>query len=301
MPLRDGPKRANLLNHPPAEIHLQPATVRRLLESDCPSLAREPIRLVDEGWDNFTYRVGSRHAVRLPRREAAVALIANEQRWLPMLARRLPVETPVPVHIGNASELFPWPWSIVNWVAGNTAENHCFTSADGSLLVETLVALHQPAPEAAPLNPFRGVPLRAKNEIFEERLNRLGQRREVDAPRLAGVWREACEAPDAEQRVWLHGDLHPRNVVIRNGSLAGLIDWGDLTGGDPANDMACTWMLIEAAPLRREVLDAYGAEEAMVSRARGWAVHIALALIDSGEPRHAPMGRAALDRVLADA
>jgi aminoglycoside phosphotransferase (APT) family kinase protein len=294
------PKRARL-NHPPAEIDLEAATVRRLLEVDCPSLAKLPIWLVDEGWDNFTYRVGNQHAVRLPRRELAVGLIANEQHWLPLLAPRLPLATPVPVYVGKPSKLFPWPWSVVNWIPGCTAENHCFTPDDISVLAETLVALHQPAPEAAPVNPFRGTRVRTKNDVVEERLNRLGQRHQFDGPRLAVVWREVCDAPDAEQRVWLHGDLHPRNVVVRDGSLVGLIDWGDVNGGDPANDMACAWMLIEAKPLRREFLDAYGAEEALVSRAKGWALHIGLALVDSGEPRHVPMGRAALDRVLADA
>jgi aminoglycoside phosphotransferase (APT) family kinase protein len=289
-----------LMNRPSADIHLEAATVRQLLEVDCPSLAEGTLSLVDEGWDNYTFRVGTRHAVRLPRREAAVALLANEQRWLPLLAPRLPLETPVPVHTGGTSRSFPWPWSVVEWVSGCTAEDHSFTPADVSLLSETLVALHQPASEAAPVNPYRGMPLRAKNEIVEVRLNRLGRRHEVDGARLAAVWREARDAPDAEQRVWLHGDLHPRNVVVRDGSLVGIIDWGDLNGGDAANDVACAWMLIEPAPLRREFLDVYGADEALVSRAKGWAVHIGLALVVSGEPRHVPMGRATLDRVLAD-
>jgi aminoglycoside phosphotransferase (APT) family kinase protein len=230
------------MNYPMAEIHIEAATVRRLVELECPSLVEESLCLVDEGWDNFTYRVGKRHAVRLPRREAAVALLANEQYWLPLLAPRLPLETPVAVHVGKASNLFPWTWSVVKWIPGNTAENHGFRPADVSVLAETLVALHQPAPDAAPINPFRGVPVRAKNDIVGERLNRLGQRHEVDVGRVAGIWRETCDAPDAEQRVWLHGDLHPRNVVVRDGSLVGLIDWGDLNGGDASTDVACAWV-----------------------------------------------------------
>lgn len=295
------PEESTLLNHPPAEIRVEAATVRRLLEVNLPSLANESICLVDEGWDNFTYRVGSTYAARLPRRELAVGLHLNEQRWLPILAPRLPLQVPVPVHNGRKSDLFPWPWSVVNWIPGTTAENHEFTSADISLLSQTLTALHQPAPPDAPMNRFRGVPLREKNEIVEERLNRFGQRQEVDGLRLADVWREALETADAEERVWLHGDLHPRNVVVRDDSLVGLIDWGDLNGGDAATDLACAWMLIEAASLRRELLNAYGAQEPLVSRAKGWAVHIGLALIDSGEPRHVPMGRAVMDRLLADA
>lgn len=288
------------MNRPLAEIAVDVPMVRRLLEVECSSLAQESIRLVDEGWDNFTFRVGERHAVRLPRREVAVALLANEQRWLPLIAARIPLETPVSVYAGKASAGFPWPWSVVNWIPGSTAEHHAFRPADVSMLAETLTALHQPAAQAAPVNPFRGGPVHAKDDLVSERLNRLGRRCDVDGGRIAAIWREACDAPDAEQRVWLHGDLHPRNVVIRDGSLAGLIDWGDLNGGDASTDVACVWLVIDSAPLRQEFLNAYGADDALVCRARGWALHFGLALLDSGEHRHVPMGQAALNRVLAD-
>jgi aminoglycoside phosphotransferase (APT) family kinase protein len=288
------------LSFPAAEIRLDVTAVRRLLEVDCPSLSEETISLVDEGWDNLTYRVGSRHAVRLPRRAAAAGLLANEQKWLPILAPRLPLATPVPVHIGKPGTLFPWPWSVVNWIPGNTAEHHCFTSADISLLAETLIALHQPAPEAAPKNPFRGVSVRTKDDLVQERLYNLEQSDGVTAQRLAAAWRDVCHALDTEQRVWLHGDLHARNVVVNESRLMGIIDWGDLNGGDPANDLACAWTLIESALLRREILEAYKADDALVRRAIGWAIHFGLTLMNSGEPRHVPMGRAVLDRVLAD-
>lgn len=289
------------MSFPPAEIHVDVATVRWLLEVDCPSLACGAISLVDEGWDNFTYRVGNQYAVRLPRRKAAVGLLANEQNWLPILAPRLPLATPVPMHIGKPGTLFPWPWSVVNWIPGNTAEHHCFTPADVSLLVKTLIALHQPAPETAPRSSFRGVSVRTKDHLVQERLYGLEQRGEAIARRLAAVWRDACLAPETGQRVWLHGDLHSRNVVIHESRLAGLIDWGDLNGGDPATDLACAWTLIEEAPLRRAFLEAYAADKELVKRAKGWAIHMGLAMAASGEPRHVSMGRAALDRVLEDA
>jgi aminoglycoside phosphotransferase (APT) family kinase protein len=98
----------------------------------------------------------------------------------------------------------------------------------------------------------------------------------------------------------VHGDLHPRNVVVRNGALAGLIDWGDLNGGDAATDVSCAWMLIADARRRREFLAAYGPGEALVCRARGWAVHLGLAHLESNEPRHTQIGLATLERVLAD-
>jgi aminoglycoside phosphotransferase (APT) family kinase protein len=291
------------LKHPPAEIQLDAETVRRLLDEQCPEFAGEPLQLVDEGWDNYTFLTGPshsgrNHAARLPRREAAVVLVANEQRWLPLLAPRLPLAVPAPIFAGRPSKLFPWPWSVVTWIPGTTAERHNFGSTDTRLLAETLLALHQPAPADAPENPFRGVPLAKRNDAFGERLHGLHQHPGVDTARLAAIWREACAAPPARERRWLHGDLHPRNIVIREGALVGIIDWGDLAGGDVATDLACGWLLL-GAERRREFLAAYGADEALVARAKGWAALMGLALLVSGESRHTPLGAKTLERVIS--
>jgi aminoglycoside phosphotransferase (APT) family kinase protein len=282
-------------------VEVDEATVRTLLDAQCPRFAGEPLRLVDEGWDNVTFLLGERHAVRLPRRDAAVALLLNEQRWLPVLAARIPLSVPVPVHLGAPSASFRWPWSVVAWVPGDTAERHRFGAADVALLAETLLALHQPAPEDAPRNLVRGVPLRDRAEVVVGRLDRLARHAGVDVASVDAVWREACSVPASEERRWMHGDLHPRNVVVRDGALAGLIDWGDMNGGDVATDLACTWTLVDGGARRRALLDAYGASAAMAMRALGWAVHMGLMLADSGEPRHVPLGLTTLERVLEDA
>lgn len=289
------------MTRPPAEVRVDEATVRALLEGGCPELAREPLRLLDEGWDNVTFRLGERYAVRLPRREAAVALLQHEQRWLPVLGQGLPLEVPVPVHVGAPSAAFKWPWSVVAWVPGDTAERHRFSSADVALLARTLRILHRTAPEDAPKNLVRGVPLRTRDGVVAERLERLTRHPAVDATGVRAVWSEACAVPENGERRWMHGDLHPRNVVIRNGVLAGLIDWGDMNGGDAATDLASAWTLIDRSARRRQLLDAYGASEVVAMRARGWAVHMGLAMADSGEARHVPIGLATLERVLEDA
>lgn len=289
------------MRHPSAEVHVDITTVRRLLEAECPGLAGQPIRLVGEGWDNYTFRVGEQHAVRLPRREAAVALLRNEQRWLPALATRLPLRVPVPVHSGEPGELFAWPWSVVKWIRGRTAEGYGFQAADAVLLAQALAALHEPAPENAPTNPARGVSLQMRTEAVQERLDRLRGSPGIDGSRLRALWREACTVPMPGERRWLHGDLHPFNVLVRDGALVAFIDWGDVSGGDVATDIACAWMLLESVRLRREFLDAYDASEALIQRALGWAIHIGLLLVTSGEPRHVPLGLATLQRVVAEA
>lgn len=275
--------------------------MRALLAEQRPDHAQAPLRRVDEGWDNVTYLLGDEHAVRLPRRRAAVALLLHEQRWLPELARDLPVETPLPVHLGTPGTAFRWPWSVVRWVAGETAEHHVLTRNDVATLAETLRTLHRRAPAEAPGNPFRGVPLRTRTEAVEARLEAVGVRAGVDLGRIRALWEDAVAAPETWEPRWMHGDLHPRNVVVRDGLVVGLIDWGDLNGGDASTDLACAWTLVDDSDVRGELLAAYGATDAEVRRARGWAVHMGLGLVDSEEPRHVPLGAATLRRVASDA
>ena len=108
--------------------------------------------------------------------------------------------------------------------------------------------------------------------------------------------------------IWLHGDLHPANVVVRDGTLAGVIDFGELCAGDPATDLSAAWILLPADAASR-FFDAYEqADEATVTRARGWAVLRALNLIaigrsgrlgrPGGKPTWEPAGYATLERVL---
>jgi aminoglycoside phosphotransferase (APT) family kinase protein len=109
--------------------------------------------------------------------------------------------------------------------------------------------------------------------------------------------------------VWLHGDLHPANVVVSGGTLAGVLDFGELCAGDPATDLAAAWVLLPAGTASR-FFDAYAmADEATIRRARGLAVLRAFVLIGigqageqgllGGKPTWLPAGWAALERVLA--
>jgi aminoglycoside phosphotransferase (APT) family kinase protein len=111
----------------------------------------------------------------------------------------------------------------------------------------------------------------------------------------------ALEAPLDVGPTWLHGDLHPRNVLVEGGALSGIIDWGDITAGDAATDLAAIWMLFDDANARRAALNAYGwLSPATLARARGWAVHLGATLLDTGlvdNPRHARIGERTLLRL----
>jgi aminoglycoside phosphotransferase (APT) family kinase protein len=287
-------------------LEISKSLVQSLLEEQHPDLAPLDLRLVDGGWDNQQWRLGDELAVRMPRTPRAPELLRTEQRWLPVLAPRLPLPIPTPVRIGEPSEQFPRTWTITTWVAGEPADRAPITSqSDAEVLAGFLKALHQDAPADGPTSSSRGVSLKGAGGFDEwisyAPVEQIGQLREI--------WVDAVAAPDWDRPpVWVHGDLHPANVVTSNGSLAGVIDFGDLSTGDPATDLAAAWVLLPegaATPF----LTAYGVDAPTIRRARGWAALRALMLLSIGEagrknlrggkPTWHPAGTAAINRLRA--
>lgn len=164
-----------------------------------------------------------------------------------------------------------------------------------------LRSLHVPAPADAPANPFRGVPLSQRAEAVEVRMQRLASTTALITPQIRRIWQVAVQAPLDQPPTWLHGDLHPRNVLVEHGVITGIIDWGDLTAGDVATDLAAIWMLFADPDARQVALAAYGdLSGATLQRARGWAVMFGVMLLDSGlvdNPRNAVIGARTLQRV----
>jgi aminoglycoside phosphotransferase (APT) family kinase protein len=232
---------------PAAEIDVTPDLVRALLTEQHPDLATLPLRRVARGWDNDIYRLGGELSVRLPRRLAGAVLILHEQRWLSEIAAGLPLPVPVPVRVGAPGSGYPWTWSVCPWLPGTEIE-HCEPDdwrAAARQLGEFLAAVHRPAPPEAPANPYRGVPLADRAAIFAAGLDLLDAG--IDPALLMDEWHRASEAdPWQHPPVWLHGDVHPLNVLVDGGRISAVIDFGDMTAGDPASDLAVAWMLLSA-------------------------------------------------------
>jgi aminoglycoside phosphotransferase (APT) family kinase protein len=291
------------------ELRFEQDLVRALLRDQHPDLADLELRDVSGGWDNQQWRLGDELAVRLPRTERAPALLHTERTWLPVLADRLPLPTPVPVRVGKPSSLFEHTWTITRWVVGEPADRAPITRIEAAeVLAGFLRALHHRAPADAPANPLRGIPLARLQEGVDSWFELLADYPDAGAARE--VWDRAVAAPAWQGApLWLHGDLHPANVVVRDGILAGVIDFGEMCAGDPATDLSAAWILLPAGAASR-FFDAYErADEATVTRARGWAVLRALGLIGigqagrlgrpGGKPTWEPAGYATLERVLA--
>ena len=280
----------------------------QLLLDQHPDLAHLPLRLVDEGWDNVVFRLGEDMAVRFPRRALTAPLIEHEQRWLPEIAPRLPVPVPTPIRIGRAGSGFPWGWSVVPWFNGQTALDAPGTDLQRLVgpLGRFLRALHQPAPADAPHNPWRSIPLDARTERLHEHLDQL--RDTVNRERVLAVWDRVVVTPRwPGPPMWIHGDLHPGNLLINDGELAAVLDFGDLTSGDPATDLSVMWMLLPPEQ-RHALFTATGrtrsnpADDQMWRRARGWALAIGIAVIALGREGNAlaELGKRTVEAALGD-
>ncbi|MFE1168354.1 aminoglycoside phosphotransferase family protein [Nocardiopsis sp. NPDC058789] len=282
------------------------ALVRTLLEEQHPDLSGLALREVEGGWDNRMWRLGEDLAVRMPRSPRAPELLRAEHRWLPDLAPRLPLPVPVPMRLGAPSARFPNLWSVTTWVSGHPADLAPVTRGTRALAA-FLTELHRTAPEEVPLNPLRGGHPREAVEDLEEYARGIADPAHMDG--ILEVWQAVADAPAWHlPPVWLHADLHPANVVNREGALAGVLDFGELCAGDPATDLAAAWVLLPDGSADAFFAE-YPADEATVLRARGWALLRSLVLIQigragdqglpGGKPTWKPAGEKALSRVLA--
>ncbi|KQV07116.1 aminoglycoside phosphotransferase family protein [Leifsonia sp. Root112D2] len=298
------------MDMPAAELDVHAALVARLVDEQHPDLA-DKVTLVANGWDNALFRLGESLSVRLPRREAAAELVLNEQRWLPVLAPQLPRPTPVPVRAGVSTDYYPWAWSITPWFEATAAAelDAAARAPVAAELAEFLVALHTEAPADAPYNPVRGVPLVSRTHAVHDRL--AGGSIE-HADEIAALWGRLVETPAwSRPPLWLHGDPHPANILLttdasgRPTRLAAVIDFGDVTAGDPATDLAAAWLVFdaEARAAFRSRTDALAAvDDDTWLRARGWALNMgtAIAAFSDDNPRLAAIGAHALEQVLLD-
>ena len=290
-------------NKPVAEVVVDADVARRLIAAQHPDLADLDLVPVAEGWDNAIFRLGPDLVVRLPRRAAGAALVESEIRWVPGLAPSLPLPVPTPVRVGRPDQGYPWAWTICRWQDGRvwSASPPADPIAAASTLGAFLAALHRPAPPDAPANPFRGVALPDLDERVRRRAERLSGL--VDRPAVLARWDELVATdPWPGPPVWLHGDLHAGNIVVRDGAVAAVIDLGDLTAGDPATDLSAAWMVLPAEA-RAVFRSAVGAvDDATWDRARAWALSLALAHLESSadDPTMARVANLALDAVVVD-
>jgi aminoglycoside phosphotransferase (APT) family kinase protein len=253
---------------------------RRLVDSQFPQFAELPIAAVEvDGWDNRTFRLGTELTVRMPSGPWYAQQVEKEQRWLPVLAARLPLAIPLPVAKGAPADGYPYPWSVYRWLDGRPAASAgvedpvAFAEAIGGFLVGLRNANTAGGPVPGEHNFFRGAPPAVYEDETYRAIDRLGDR--IDGPLARRIWAEAVSSRWTAEPVWFHGDIAVANLLVRDGRLSAVIDFGTSGVGDPACDLVLAWTLFDGAA-REAFRRAVDLDDDTWARARGWALWKAL-------------------------
>lgn len=298
----------------PDEASIDTGLVRRLLAAQFPQWAELPVSPVPlSGMDNATFRLGTDMSVRLPRYPRWVGQVEREQRWLPILAPRLPLRVPEPLAMGAPAEGYPFPWSVYRWLEGETATSGGLADPVQAAtdLAGFVAALQRIDPAGGPgpqwSNAFRGVPMGdGRDSIAVEARVRpkiAALKGMVDTDKVTAVWEAALAAPAWDgPPVWLHGDLATGNLLAAEGRLSAVIDFGTLAVGDPACDLLPAWKFLPAEA-RGAFRAALGVDDATWARGRGWALASSLPVPDDpffDDPARVTTALHHLDEILAD-
>ena len=289
------------------QAHTDVELVRRLLAGQLPQWADLPIRPVEsDGTDHDIYRIGDQLSVRMPRMAWATEQAAKEAEWLPKLAPHLPLTLPEQVAAGRPGEGYPFDWSVYTWLPGanalGTIEDLSQAAVD---LAAFLRALQEVDTTGAPARPpgSRGGPLADgdRDDDVRRSIAALGTR--IDGAAALRSWEESLAAPTwGGSEVWLHADLLPGNLLVVDGRLTAVIDWGCLNVGDPACDLQPAWNMFEGASRSRFRAE-LEVDDAAWLRGRGWTLWQAVNALPyywDTNPGMVRQASHALSEVLAD-
>lgn len=257
--------------------------VHQLLAQQFPQWASLPLaEVATPGWCNRAFRLGDELLVRLPRHEAYAAQVEKEQQWLPLLAPHLPLPIPAPVGLGRPQGRYPWHWSVYRWLPGDTARPERVSDMLGlaSDLGRFLQALQRidaaGGPPPSDHNFHRGGELAVYDAQTREAIGLLQGR--IDTAAATRMWEAALATSWTRPPVWLHGDVSVGNLLVREGRLVAVIDFGNAAVGDPACDLAPAWTVFDRHA-RAALREALPLDEATWLRGRAWVLWKALILV----------------------
>jgi len=271
------------------KIHIDVPLVRRLIATQFPQWADLEIKPVEfSGWDNKTFHLGQHMTVRLPSHAEYSEQVEKEQYWLPKLASHLTLPIAMPLAMGKPTLKYPLHWSIYKWLEGSTAsiERINDLSAFAKVLAEFLSSLQQCDATGGPLagkhNFYRGGDLATYDSETKHAIENLADK--TYAKGATAVWNLALASTWQHPPVWVHGDIAIGNLLVSNGQLKAVIDFGQLGIGDPACDLAIAWTLFTGES-REAFRSTLKLDNATWARGRGWALWKALCWAFPGEKR----------------
>ncbi len=283
------------------------STVRQLIATQFPDWKELPIRPVtSSGWDNITFHLGDFMLIRMPSASAYALQVEKEQQWLPKLAPLLPLPIPVPLAIGKPAYGYPWKWSVYQWVEGDTAApgniaNLCdFATSLGQFLLSLHRIDTKDGPVAGLHSFYRGGSLTNYDAETRKAINDL--KGKIDTNAATEVWEKALTTTWENPPVWVHGDISTGNLLVKNGQLSGVIDFGQLAVGDPSCDLAIAWTLLSGES-RKAFRKTLNLDTENWARGRAWALWKALLVAASfTNPNNAESVQCwrIIDEVIAD-
>ena len=291
------------------QVEIDEPMARALVASQFPAWGGLAITHVPSGGtENVVFRLGDDLALRMPMTRDAVGSLVREVRWLPVVAPHVSLDVPEVVAEGAPDERYPFPWVVVRWLDGQDAVTASFASMDqlsedlagfvGELQSIDMTGAPKPGSEGF----VRGGPIVSREPYFRSAIAQCEGL--VDVGRVTAIWDDALAAPRWDGApVWLHADLIPGNLLVRDQRLAGVLDFGTIATGDPAYDLTPAWHLLEGAA-RARFLALTGADDPTVRRARGLVVSggvIALPYYLHTNPAMVAIARRGIDAVLESA
>lgn len=287
-------------------IQITTELVRSLIDTQFPEWKHLEIRPVDKsGHDNRTYHLGSEMTVRLPSHERYASAVEKETTWLPRFKHHLSLPIPAPITMGKPTEEYPLPWSVNQWIEGETVTEA--NIRDRNEFARDLAAFLQ---ELQAIDATGGVPAGVQNfhrggelAVYDSETRSAIEHAAglYNAGLLTEMWGLALATKHRAAPVWIHGDVAVGNLLVRNGRLSGVIDFGTMGVGDPSSDLVMAWNYFDAES-REVFLRSLNLGVDTVNRARGWALWKALITVRWQEPESesANWARRAIDRIIEE-
>ncbi|MFV0395371.1 MAG: aminoglycoside phosphotransferase family protein [Coprobacillaceae bacterium] len=258
--------------------------VIRLIKEQFPKWGNLTISPVEKsGHDNRTFHLGDSMLIRLPSDKCYEPAVQKESTWLPYLSKHISYQITKPIAIGKPSTEYPYTWSINEWIDGETlSESYCNNSDFVKELTDCLKQLQSIDTNGGPVaglhNFYRGGDLCVYDDETRKALNDLNDK--IDTDICTYIWERALSSKWNRAPVWVHGDVAEGNILVKDNTLVGLIDFGVLAIGDPACDLVIAWTFFDEK-CRKQFIKAMDLDINTWYRAMGWALWKALITYDN--------------------